>query len=81
MATGDFGRVGLDPDYEHLPGLGREHLVLGADHIEIRLIVPGRNIDGCFERNVVQRKLGFSPDGQRKQGRLRGGRWSPNDGG
>src|SRR5450631_277338 len=57
MAAGDFRRLSVDPGCERLLGLGREDFVLRADDIERRLVMPGRNVNGGFERNVVQRKL------------------------
>ena len=35
MAAGDLCRLGLHPGGEHLLGLGRDDLVLRADHIEL----------------------------------------------
>src|SRR6185436_18413353 len=57
MAAGDFRRLGLDPGCERLLGLGREDFVLRADDIERRLVMPGGDVDGGFEGNVIQRKL------------------------
>ena len=53
MAAGDFRYLRLHPRCEQLLGLGREQLVLGADHIECRLVAPSRNGDRSLERNVI----------------------------
>src|SRR6476659_9248170 len=81
MAAGDLRRLRLDSGCKRLLRLGGEDFVLGADDIEGRLVMPGRNVDGGFERNVIQRKLRVgevlgdlrrkvSRDGRRKHFRI-----------
>jgi hypothetical protein len=57
MAAGNFRRLRLHLSGEELLGLGRDHLVLCADHIERWLVAPSGRIDRCFERRVIQGKL------------------------
>src|SRR5215475_8000914 len=57
MAAGDFRRLSLHSGCERLLSLGSEDLVLRGDDIERRLVMPGGNVDGGLERNVIQRKL------------------------
>ena len=53
VAAGDILRLGVHPVCEYLLGLGCDDLVLRADHVERRFVMPSCRVDGSLERRVV----------------------------
>src|ERR1700761_9784289 len=57
MAAGDFRYLRLHTLGKKLLGLRCDHLVLGGDHEERRLVAPGGDSYRCLVRLDTQRKL------------------------
>src|SRR6202000_972110 len=57
MAAGDVRYLRLHTLGKKLLGLRCDHIVLGGDHIERRLVAPSGDIHRCLERLDTQRKL------------------------